>query len=273
MKNTEDHVNNMKAIIEALKTYWRVSENNSERWMDTKTGWNALNENSPLTKIAESIYKVTRQVVRARDSNPQIRERLEFSIIRKKGLIGPWRKEEALERLLTAHHDKLRNQYAIGGGKESIDLIRVTGDHEITEIYELKHDCGNDTPLYATIELLKNYFLMVDNCKAKHLRQLILLANQTYYPQYQASWAAFRIILEHINRTLLPKNVSILTQIVACGTPEVVDAINTLNWELNWRINNETELYDEIVRLDEDQVRELAGQIGAANLEIHTFVE
>ena len=271
--NTEDHGNNMKDIIKALKKAGSVGENNSKRWMDTKTGWNALNKNSPLTKIAESIFKVTRQVVRAGASNPEIRQRLKFSIIRKNGLISPWRKEEALERILTAHHDDLRNQYAIGGGKESIDLIRVIAENEITAIYELKHDCGKDTPLYATIELLKNYFLLVDNEKDQHLKQLVLFANQAYYRKYQASWATFRIILEHINGLLLPKNVSILTQYVACGTPEVVDAINTLSWKLNWQKTKKTKKYDQIVRLNEGRVEKLAQQVGESNLAIRNLIE
>jgi hypothetical protein len=147
MKDTKAYENNMKAIIKALKKAWSIGKNNQKRWMDSKTGWNALNENSPLLEIGDSIWDVTQRVVRAGASNPQIRRRLGFSIVRKNGLISPWRKEEALERLLTAHHADLRNQYAIGGGKESIDLIRLTEGNEIIAIIELKHDCGSDTPL------------------------------------------------------------------------------------------------------------------------------
>jgi len=58
----------------------------------------------------------------------------------------PGAKKRLSNEYLTAHHDDLRNQYAIGGGKESIDLIRVIAENEITAIYELKHDCGKDTP-------------------------------------------------------------------------------------------------------------------------------
>lgn len=269
MEDAEEYENNMKAIIKALKEEWSIGENN-ERWMDSKTGWNALNENSPLIEIADSILDVTQRVVHAGVANPQLRRRLEFSIIRKNGLISPWRKEEALERILTVHHADLRNQYAIGGGKESVDLIRVTRENEITEIFELKHDCGNDTPLYATIELIKNYFLLVMNEKWQHLQQLVILANIAYYEKYQASWTSFRTILEHINGRL-PENVNIQTQAVDCGTPEIVDAIRTLNWALNWQENNDTQLYDEIVRLNEEQVIELAQQVGGSNLEMRHY--
>lgn len=272
MNDTGAYENNMKAIINALKEEWSIGKNNTERWMDSKTGWNALNDNSPLIEIADSIMDVTQRVVHARASNPQIRRRLKFSIIRKNGLISPWRKEEALERLLTAHHVELRNQYAIGGGKESIDLIKVTEKNEITAIFELKHDCGNDTPLYATIELLKNYFLLAANERDQHLRQLVLLANAAYYKKYTASWTFFRTILEHINGRL-PENVNIEIQAVECGTPEIVDAINTLNWELNWRDNNDTLMYDQIVRLSEGQVIELAQTVEESILEIRKLDE
>ena len=266
MEDAEAYENNMKAIIKALKEEWSTGENN-ERWMDSKTGWDALTENSPLIEIADSIVDVTQRIVHAGAANPQLRRRLEFSIIRKNGLISPWRKEEALERLLTAHHADLRNQYAIGGGKESIDLIRVSEKNEITEIFELKHDCGNDTPLYATIELLKNYFLLVKNEKDKHLSQLVLLANTDYYKKYKKSGASFRTILGHIS-SRLPEKLYILPQVVDCGTPKVVDAIRILRWDLNWLENNDTQMYDEIVRLNEEQVIELAQQVGGLNLEL-----
>jgi hypothetical protein len=104
------------------------------------------------------------------------------------------------------------------------------------------------------------------------LQQLVLLANAAYYEKYQASWDYFKTILDRINGRL-PENVNIQTQVVDCGTPEIVEAINTLNWDLNWRDNNDTLLYDEIVRLNEEQVIELAQQVGEANLEIRLLDE
>ena len=79
------------------------------------------------------------------------------------------------------------NQITLTNGKENIDLIEIQ-DNKII-MYELKAENGKDSPIFALIEILKNYELFK---KAKKLDEklrnkeieLVILAPKEYYDTY-----------------------------------------------------------------------------------------
>ena len=134
-RSRQINVPNMKLIIKSLKEKTDNNLGNKGRWMDTISGWNNL-ESLPYTpeKIAELIFNTVQNTTELKFSNtpkPVIRERCEFSLVKQGDFITPWRKEEAIERLLICVHPNLKNQYAVGGGKESIDIVKIDNNENI----------------------------------------------------------------------------------------------------------------------------------------------
>jgi hypothetical protein len=105
------------------------------------------------------------------------------------------RPEEALERLiLSTNKIGCFNQVPVGGGKESIDLMRFAEDKSVTFI-ELKPWLSKDTPLYALIESVKNLGLyrLIEGKLADELRVgeigLTVLAPVEYYIGHGFEWS------------------------------------------------------------------------------------
>lgn len=103
----------------------------------------------------------------------------------------PNRPEEALERfIVTSNCDSAYNQVPIGGKKESIDLVFKINDREV-EFVELKTWNGNDSPLYALVESLKNlveYRIILNNDIATvpifEKINLTILAPEDYFSSF-----------------------------------------------------------------------------------------
>ena len=250
---------NMALIIKSLKEETHKNLGNKGRWMDSITGWNNL-ESIPYTpeKIAELIFNTVQKITQLRSSNntkPVIRERYEFSLVKQGDLITPWRKEEALERLLICIHPNLKNQYAIGGGKESIDMVKIDDKHNILSIIELKHDTGGGTPLFAIIELLKNYELLKKQNLDKHLKTLELLATKSYFEGFKNSFETFEEILSHLNNKL--KNAQIEVKFVDADVEDINKELSSLKLDLEWK-KSKKEKYDYKTILPFKDVKSLA---------------
>ena len=90
-------------------------------------------------------------------------------------------KETSIERFISAYDKNYSHQYPFEG-KEQIDLIRKNAEN-IEEIIELKHEDGGDSPLYALIEIVKNYYLL--KSKYNHnVKELTILAPKEYFDTY-----------------------------------------------------------------------------------------
>lgn len=107
----------------------------------------------------------------------------------------PCRPEEALERFITASNPdtssrRYCNQFPIRGGKESCD-IAILNDDTNHEFVELKAWRSDDSPLYAIVESLKNFYLyskirdygIMHHMEFKYFNKanLIVLAPRYYY--------------------------------------------------------------------------------------------
>lgn len=117
------------------------------------------------------------------------RQRYEFTLYEKEGRAQAYRVEEALERMIVAANSSdMYNQMPLRGGKESLDLMRLTGKEAV--FIELKPWATNNSPLYALIELVKNlevYREILRNYSVEwgyDLKSLILLAPYEYYKSY-----------------------------------------------------------------------------------------
>lgn len=102
----------------------------------------------------------------------------------------PRRPEEALERLLVqTNPDTMYGQMPIGGGKESVDIVKL--ESNTGTFIELKPWHSSNSPLYALLESLKNLglyrILQARNhrgCEIIQNVQLAILAPVTYYQAY-----------------------------------------------------------------------------------------
>lgn len=250
---------NMKLIIKSLKEKTDKSSGNYGRWMDSTTGWNHL-DSLPYTpaEISELILNTVQDITELKSTmipSPVIRERYGFSLVKQADLITPWRKEEALERLLLCVHSNLKNQFSVGGGKESIDMIKIDSKHNILSIIELKHDAGGGTPLYAIIELLKNYELLKKQNLDKSLKTLELLAPKSYFDYFKKSFEYFEKVIAHINNRLQTVRIEIL--FVDADVKDINKVLSKLKLDLKWEKSNKSK-YDYKVLLTADKVKSLA---------------
>jgi len=91
-------------------------------------------------------------------------------------------KETSIERFISAFKTEYSHQYPFEG-KEQIDLIVKDENNNIKEIIELKHEDGGDSPLYALIEIVKNYYLL-KNKYNHNIEELTILAPKEYFYKY-----------------------------------------------------------------------------------------
>lgn len=142
------------------------------------------------------VHRVLRKIIDSAGKRPRgkdllkCRKRFNFTVKVDK---TPYRKEEALERLVIASNIggrryEIFDQIPIGGGKESIDLGLRKGP-KFTFI-ELKAWDSKDNPLYGLIEILKNLieYRVIQDMKIKEPLgeeiELCLLAPKSYYISY-----------------------------------------------------------------------------------------
>ena len=179
-------MSNMGNIIKKLKKY--------EIDISSKNEWkNILLKNK--RELADNIIKGIQEVLGKDESKPQNivkRQTYEVSVVEKDGRKRIYRIEEGLERLICKINQDINSNIGWGNQikinkekcakKEYVDLIQYDKQTDkITCLIELKAwDNKKDNPIYAIIELLKNYFLC-DAFNRKSVKSLVLLAPKEYY--------------------------------------------------------------------------------------------
>ena len=138
----------------------------------------------------------------------------------------PGRPEEALERLIVGANHGMCDQMPIGGGKESVDIVKL--ENGTATFIELKPWRTSDSPLYALLEGLKNLFLYRilkakdhKGCQTIQKVQVAILAPFLYYQNFQ--------LLDHSLKIPNKNNVQAFIDAVA-KIFEVKIQFIALNW-------------------------------------------
>ena len=204
-----------------------------------KSFWNNL-DNMDLNKLADKIIKLMESLKSDINNNKiNLRQRFEFTIVNQDNF-NIWRNEEALERAIVVNNKEIYfNQINLKkGSKENIDLIKID-DNELT-IYELKAENGKDTPLFALIELLKNYYLFKnsqidDERVINKTIKLSILAPKEYYDNFSKNklFLKFRELCTIIQDEL---DIDILIQEVSINSDDIKNKID-LNYTNDWDEN------------------------------------
>ncbi len=163
-----------------------------------RKGWFNYLVNGDLGFTPESLHSVLKKVIDQTDKRPRgnkllfLRNRDGFTV---KSNNIPYRKEEALERFITASNDPdtYFNQIPIGGNKESID-IGIKENESRFIFVELKPWSSKNSPLFAIVESLKNLieYEIIKERGIKHNKEfgeynevdLMILAPLSYYRDY-----------------------------------------------------------------------------------------
>jgi len=219
-----------------------------------KSFWNNLDD-MDLKELADKIIKLTESLKSDIQNKINLRQRFEFTIVHKDNF-SIWRNEEALERAIVAKNKEIYfNQINLKkGSKENIDLIKID-DKELT-IYELKAENGKDTPLFALIELLKNYYLFKnsqidDERVINKTIKLSILAPKEYYDNFSKN----KLLVKFIELCTIIQNelgIDILIQEVAINSNDIknkIDSNYTNDWNEDKRKIKENELKDIIKKL------------------------
>lgn len=194
-----------------------MDKNSVKRYAGTKGGWNSL---PPANLLEENYCKnLLSSVIAEVGAGVTIEhvissDRKTITLVKKNNRIWAYRIEELLERLIVIFNDDLHNQMCLNtdSGKEAVDLISKD------TIYELKPWDNDNNPLYACVELLKNYYLYENREK---ITRLVLLAPKRYYERWGNSFKNFVDILNKLNKELETENVKISTELIDIKKEEI----------------------------------------------------
>ena len=253
-------MNLMKEIIVNLKI---AKIPDKDRWMDSKSGWNNLKNQDPENIAKLIINQLETSIIDNEEVIPnhkyEKKQNDGFTLVKLKDNdnkeIEPWRKEEALERIIVYSQIeaessiKLVNQINVGKSKESIDLGVIDDADKLTEIIELKHDAGGGTPLFAVIEILKNYFLIKKTNSEDDPTRLVVLAPEDYYKddfkcvEDNKDFEIFKEIIINLNKLLKKYNCKLYIKQLYFKR-DILKNIFDYN-QYKWESNSETERYSE----------------------------
>lgn len=152
-----------------------------------------------------------------------------ITLVKKKDDIRAYRNEELLERLIFIfnRNDCLKNQVNLktGSPREAIDLVAKA------TIYELKPWESPNNPLYACIELLKNYYLCDDDLRHT-IENLVILAPKEYFEKNKTNFDKFISIKNKLNEELKKKNVKIVLKSIDIEQEEINSIIKKIGKKL-----------------------------------------
>lgn len=208
------------------------------KYFRNKSGWNDLHELVDVEEFAECIIsKTENKTMGLTEPKRYKKERIktDFSITqssRRKGfVIGV--PENNLERLLVIANEQKKNiaNQIPTPDKGHVDLY-FEQDNEIN-IVELKQWEGNDNPLFAIVELLKNYNLLLLSKENEGVRNyynihlddkktsvnLILLAPVEYYRKFakgcnKETLVMYFDIIEKLNELLKNEKIKICIEYI-----------------------------------------------------------
>ncbi len=171
----------------------------------TKSKWNKFIFSKDKAEILIRALNESTYDIVPRDELTRKEIRHNFTIVKKEAVSEPepFRKEEALERLLAVANTNMQNQIALNkkNSKESIDLVYKKKDEVI--LIELKYAENGGTPLYALVEGLKNFFIYKKNDQKKEFT-ILILAPIHYYEKFhrESSIKNFFELIEFLSKEI-----------------------------------------------------------------------
>lgn len=212
----------------------------------SKTDWNTWNHTREEMKIlAKNVIEIIKNEVNNKKigkNNEDLkysqipydiakREKITFSKLETYKYAKIYRTEEGLERIITIlSKNKCKNQL-VTLDEGHIDLVFT--DNKGTKFIELKQwkNDGN-SPLFAIVESLKNYFLYLKLLNSKdcieannmltqyagfNVNELLILAPFEYYYSYwkaknkekRKKWETLKLFVEELNRKLIEYNIKV----------------------------------------------------------------
>ena len=209
-----------------------------KRYIRTKTGWNNLPGSDDIVEsycknLLSTIIAVTKV-----SQNSEHRGKT-ITLVKKENRIWAYRGEELLERLIFILNDELNNQANLDTGacKEAIDLI---GNETI---YELKPWESDNNPLYACVELLKNYYLC-DTIRHA-IKNLVILAPKEYFENFEKSFTNFINFKNKLNEELKQENARIVIKSIDIEQKEIDAIIEQIGSKLTeWEKVIDTDKYE-----------------------------
>ena len=204
MSNMKDIMDKFKGKAEYQRKTWKTI---------LKTDKNSLASN--IIECIKTTLKTKKQDFEDKKTTPahiDIRQSYMVTVVQNAERTWIYRQEEGLERLICAlknrhYKNGWGNQIIINKAKcsqkEYVDLVEYDRKtNNIISLIELKASNGNDSPLKAIIELLKNYFLC-DFYNRQHIKNLILLAPKDYYIKHQIQKNKnFKTLIDELNKQL-----------------------------------------------------------------------
>ncbi|MBR5554643.1 flavodoxin family protein [bacterium] len=194
----------------------KLSDNLQEKQVDkkmesisSKTFWNKIDtyvEDVDVfaSDIIDTIETLVNKSNYLRDysdtTNTKLRTQVTF-VEKGKEYFLPWRTEEALERAIVVANDKqCLNQIVLPDGGH-VDLITDMENGNATFVELKMWTNESDSPLYAILESLKNYYLFnslnskkypkineyFNKRQIENIKKLVVLAPQEYYDLYKTS--------------------------------------------------------------------------------------
>ena len=244
--------------------------------------WDWENKNNPTQKtFLNNLYKMDLQKLKQKIDNLgncfkqyetkeiELRKTREFSIVRKeKQNFSIWRKEEAIERVIVCDDkNEFYNQITLTNGKENVDLIEIQ-DNKII-MYELKAENGKDSPIFALIEILKNYEFFKKAKKNEKLKnkeiELVILAPKEYYDTYFSNEKVrekFNELLHLFDEKISLKTINFDSNNVL---KKLQNKIDNDKWNEPEKKNDQ---YDEIQKVEENIVIKVSKEL---NPNIETY--
>lgn len=172
-----------------------LNENKNNNWFSKTKFLKIINDKENTEKIVK-IFKDFKDFINNYKndirSEPYERENLatEFTMIKlENNNIKIGRPEEALERYIVMTNDnEFNNQYPLSSGKENIDLVINNKNNNKITLIELKPWQFGRDPLYALLEIFKNFLrfkCIPGNSSDEKNYNLMILAPLDYYQNYQ----------------------------------------------------------------------------------------
>ena len=192
----ERNIDKIIKYLYGVKPNQRKSKN---RWIDTKPGWKNYKHNEEkeniINKIKNKIDTLDTLDTPRNDNN--LKELpLHNVFLTAKSKYNDTNKcnnEKNIEKLIATIYEKdkrVSNQWCVGKNQESVDLVICDNNKKYTlvELKSLNNNNASDSPIFALIETIKNYFLLENYSKEKShicdIEEFCLLAPKDYYEHF-----------------------------------------------------------------------------------------
>jgi len=180
--------------------------------------------NNEIDEMIDEIVKMIEEHTEPNESysnENKIRKTLEFTIVETDNSLKIGREEEAIERMIVCGGSRYCNQYNFNEN-EKADLILIDNNENILEMIELKQENSSDSPLYALVEIIKNFYL---SKKLKTIKELSILAPKKYFDNFFKEQEIYDKFIEIKQKLEKKIGVPIKLKEVNFNSSDVLDAI------------------------------------------------